>query len=352
MKSLIRLPQDIVIATIVVVAIVFWQRHHSGGSQPPPPVKSVPAARQSAAPPPAMIQTAEKAARSPLDPFDETMALIHMKLRQWSETRTGDRVTQDRLMNELLALLTDDNAAKIIQSLSPEELDGPFGISALFRWMKTDPITAANWVASRPDATEDQAWVVAHNLFADDIDLQNYSDQLPDTGWKQTFLADASLDVLSKQPLEAVALAQQMNPGGARTNVLQTVAADWIGNDPDKALDWITSMNDPAMQEQLISAAAKSYATTDPQLAAEWFVSTVKSAPVLNNTLPSIIDIWAAKDPSTAAGWVAQLPEGNLRDTAIETVASYWQQSDPGAVARWMLTLPESHQAEPAVSSQ
>jgi hypothetical protein len=353
----VKLLRYILIATIVVVGILYWQWNHPPENKLPAPTEVAAMPDQPAGQSLSLIPvvtntvTSNVAISSP-STFEETMALIHLKLRQWSETQTGDRETQDRLQNELLAMLTDDNAAEIIQALSPEELDGPFGISALFHWMKVDPVTAANWIASRPDATEDQAWVVAHNLLADGIDLQNYSDQLPDTGWRQQFLADAGLEVLSKSPNEAISLAQQMNPGSAQTNLLQTVAADWISNDPNKALDWILSVNDPAMQEQLIAAGAKAYATTDPKLAAEWFVSSVKSEAVLNNTLPNIVEIWAAQDSPTAADWVAQLPEGNLKDAALETIASYWQQSDPGAAARWILTLPESDQTEPATYSQ
>jgi len=314
MKSLIRPRQDIVIAAMVVAWIIVWQRHHSRESAPPQPIKSVSISQSisqhPAAPSSAIIQKVEKAAPSTPDSFAETLALIHLKLRQWSETQTGDRVTQDRLMNELLALLTDDNAAAIIQSLSPEELEGPFGISALFRWMKTDPITAANWIASQPDTTEDQAWVVAHNLQTAGVDLQSYSAQLPDTGWKQEFLAEASLDVISKNPQEAVNLAQQMNPGHDQVNLLQTIASDWISNDPNSALDWITSVNDTSLREQLIAAAAKAYATTDPALASEWLISTVKSAGILNSTLPSIMEIWTAKDPTAAANWENQFING------------------------------------------
>jgi hypothetical protein len=323
MKSLIRLPQDLVVAVVVLGIIIFSHRHHTAASKPPTPATVTAVPVQAAKPsldltPGTTRAVTSIAAASAPKTFEETMALIHLKLRQWSETQTGDRETQDRLQNELQAMLTDDNAAKIIQSLSPEELEGPFGTAALFHWMKTDPITAANWIASRPDATEDQAWVVAHNLLTDGVDLHNYSDQLPDTGWKQTFLADAGLAVLSKSPLEAVNLAQQMNPGSAQTNLLQTVASDWISNDPNKALDWILSVNDPAMQEQLIAAGAKAYATSDPQLAAEWLVSTVKSDTVLKNTLPNIIEIWSAKDPDAASRWLLSVSDPASSETPVD----------------------------------
>ena len=307
------------------------------------------------------IQPQPEAPASAPNPTNDTLALIHLKLRQWSETKTGDKETQARLMNELQAMLTDENAAEIMQSLSTEEMDSPLGISALFHWMNVDPLTAANWMAARPDATEDQAWVVAHNLLTDSTNLHSYCDQLPDTGWKQNFLADAGFGVLSKNPVEAINLAQRMDPGSAQTNLLQTVAYDWISRDPNPALDWIMGVNDPSLQERLIAAGAKAVAMTDPSLAAGWLVSGVQSEGLLNDTVPNIVEIWAGKDPSEAANWVAQFPDGVSREAAVNIVSSHWLQSDSGAATAWILTLPErdkiltkliSDQAEPAADSR
>ena len=241
------------------------------------------------------------------DSFAVIMARIHFELREWMQTRTGDRQNEDRLENELLAMLTDANAARILQRLSPEEMDTPLAVSALFRWMKADPLAAADWIAARADATEDQAWVVARNLLAGGIDLENYSVQLPDDKWKQTLLADGCVEVISKNPREAVNLAQQMNAGPEQTDLLRTIASDWISNDPNSALNWIMSVTDPSLREQLIVAAAKAYASVDPRLAAEWLTATVKPDGAWVDALSSIMAAWAAVDPSGAANWEAQI---------------------------------------------
>ena len=151
------MPRYISIVAIAVVGIFLWHGNHPLENKLSMPAAVTAVPDQPAGQLPDLIPVvtdavASNAVASTRDPFEETMALIHLKSRQWSETQTGDRETQDRLQNELLAMLTDDNAAEIIQSLSPEELDSPFGVSALFHWMKMDPVTAANWVASRPDA--------------------------------------------------------------------------------------------------------------------------------------------------------------------------------------------------------
>lgn len=273
--------------------------------------------------------------------FDQTMDLIHSKLRQWSERKTGDRDTEDRLMNELTALLTDENAGKIIKMLSPNELDGPFGTSALFRWMKTDPMTAANWAASRPDATDDQAWVIAHGLLADGIDLQKYAAQLPDTQWKQTYLLDAGIDVLSSNPNEVIALAQQMDPGGAQTNLLQTAVTEWMGSDPGTTMNWITSISDPALRDKLISSGARAYAATDPGQAATWALSAMGAGETQTDTMLSIVNTWCSGNPTEAAAWTGQLPEGGMRTSLVKAVLAQWLQSDPRAAASWAQSLPE-----------
>ena len=59
------------------------------------------------------------------------MAVIHSKLHQWLEAKkNGAEDSETQTMVELQAMLTDTNAAAIIQSLSAEELDTPFGFEA------------------------------------------------------------------------------------------------------------------------------------------------------------------------------------------------------------------------------
>jgi len=331
---------------IVAVTIFFWQQNRPSASR-------TPAQAEIAAPSTGIMEPADSSpgavwtvqvppatGLSP-DSSGDVRTRVHLKLRQWLETKTGDTETQDRLLKELQAMLTDDNVAGIIQSLSSEELATPFGTAALERWLKVDAALAANWIAARPDATENQAWVVARKLLEDPAGLEGYCDQLPDGEWKQNVLNGAGLDVLSRDPVEAIHLAQRMSPDGARTNLLQTVAYDWMNRDPDTALDWIQGVDDPVLQEWLTVAGVKAYAATDPGLAAGWLVSTVKSDAILNETVPNLVEIWSAKDPAAAAGWVARFPKSGARDASVDIITCQWLQLDPEAAIAWILNLPD-----------
>lgn len=332
---------------MAIGGILFWLMRPPPEVARPLPTGIAPAAVLSPRPPdPAPAPTVSASSQQPAvsvtsDPRRELLSLIHAKLDQWYAVETGDTETQDRLTKELIALLSDANAAEIGQSFSSEELNTPFGLAALGRWLDVEAMEAASWVATYPDATETQALVVARGLLRDPARLNAFCAQLPDTEWKQTFLRAAALEGLSQDPLGAINLARNMDPGAAQTDVLQTVAYDWMTRDPAAVSDWMVTVHDPILREQLLSASAKAIAVTDPDLAAGWVSAMIKSEAVAHDAALSVVATWVASDPAKVAAWVAQFPSRGSRDAAITIVARRWLESDPAAAHAWIQTLPE-----------
>jgi hypothetical protein len=50
---------------------------------------------------------------------------------------------------------------------------------------------------------------------------------------------------------------------------------------------------------------------------------------------------WAESDPSAAAAWTSELPEGSLSKAASEQIAIAWANTDLPAAADWVLAMPE-----------
>jgi hypothetical protein len=270
------------------------------------------------------------------------MTLLHAKLSQWLQARqngSDDLASQDRLVQEMLALVTDKNVAEIIQSLSAKEMDTPFGESALHHWMQVDPVKVTDWIATRAETTDAQTLAVADDWVAHRAGLQQCLDQLPNTEWKQNFLSDLSSEMSVKDPQSAIKMAQQMHPGPAQTYSLQAVACNWVSTDPDAAMGWVASVQDASLREQLIAASAQSYALTDPAQAAAWLVSDVKSPQIEHDAALNILRTWVTKDPAQAANWVAQFPEGSTKAAAVQIVAQRWQQTDQAAATAWIQHL-------------
>jgi len=265
---------------------------------------------------------------------------VHSKLLQLQRIKTGDSRTRDRLLDELAALLTDDNVVEIIQSLSAQELGSPFGTAALDRWLELDAMQAARWIAACTP-TDEHALLVARKLLQRSASPEVFCDQLPDSAWKQTLLAEAAREIVAQNPAEAIAFGQRMNPGASRNDVLQTVAYDWMTHDPSSATAWIVSTNDSILREQLLAVGAKAIAVTDPDMAAGWLTSAVKSEDLLTETARSVAEMWAARSPADAAKWVAQLTTEKTRVAGENVVLDDWIGSDPGAAIAWAQTLPE-----------
>jgi hypothetical protein len=275
------------------------------------------------------------------DVLADTMASLRSKMRQSLATDADNEDERARLLREMLALVTDENVAEIIQSLSPEEMSTLFGAGALHHWMQVDPVKATSWLAARPETTDQQTLAVADDWIATPQGMQDCIDQLPPTEWKQTFLADLGSEMSVKDPRAALGLAQQMTPGKAQENLLQSVACNWVETDPNAALSWVSGVSDPALRDQLVAAAVQAYALVDPAQAATWLVSEVKSGQAINDAAVNITESWAAKDPVAAANWAAQFPSGETRDSAVNTVLVYWLQADRSAAMAWIQSLPE-----------
>ena len=275
----------------------------------------------------------------PLNPLGDRLAALRTKLHQWEESQMHDPDNEDgrnKLLAEMLGMVTDENVADIMKSLSAEELNTPFGIGALHHWMQVDSITATRWLAAQPGSSAEQMLAVAEDWTENPDGLQRYLDQLPQSAWKQNFLEQASSAALSVDPADAIKLAGEMDSGDAQTNLLRSVACKWISIDPNAALDWITSVNDPSLREQLIASAAQSYALTDPSLSMDWLVSGVKSDAIAKDAVCNILETWVSTDPPSAANWVSGLPGGDLKTTASKIVFAHWSQIDPDAANAWV----------------
>jgi hypothetical protein len=278
----------------------------------------------------------------PTSPLEQLVSALHAKISQYKASEVedpDDETGRESRLKEMLALVTDANVAEIIHSLSAEEMNTPFGQGALHHWMQVDSVTASNWLAARPETTNDQTLTVANDWIQNRDGLTKYLEQLPDTPWKQSLLENVSSETAIKDPMAAIKLAQQMKPGDAQTNLLRAVACGWVSKDPNAALDWITSVTDPTLREQLTASAVQSYAVTDPAQAAIWLVQEVKSGELVKAAALNILNTWVITDPAAAADWAARFPEGDLKANAVQIVATRWQQTDPDAATAWIQSL-------------
>ncbi|HLX68769.1 MAG TPA: hypothetical protein VKV04_03990, partial [Verrucomicrobiae bacterium] len=103
------------------------------------------------------------------DPLAATMISLRTKMRQWQDSLMADADNEEeraRLLQEMLALVTDENVAQVVQSLSVEEMNTDFGSGALHHWMQADPVNATDWLATRAGTTLQQTLSAADDWIA------------------------------------------------------------------------------------------------------------------------------------------------------------------------------------------
>jgi len=134
---------------------------------------------------------------------------------------------------------------------------------------------------------------------------------------------------------QAVAYAERMPEGNAKTNALRNLASAWAGNDPRGAIGWATRFADQAYPSPFTQAIVK-WAETDAKGAAT-YVSALNPGSLQQQTAASVASVWARSDPAAAMSWVDGFPQGEPRSNAVRNVATTWAGQDPDAAADWVL---------------
>jgi hypothetical protein len=328
---------------VIALAIILWWAATRSFETAPPLAASHPAAVATLAVARASAPAAAVALPEPEFPAidEQSLALLHVKLSRWMTSLTDDGPDQPQLLAELVGSLTDDNVAAITRSLSAAELKSEFGMAALARWLAVDRMQAARWMSTCSETTEAQGWLVARRLLENTSDLKKYCAELPQSAWKQNVLIGACLKILSRDPIGALNLAQQLDAGVARDNLLRSVAYDWTAADPAASMKWIAGVSDPLLRDQLLAATANAIAASDPDLAGDLLIATINSKEVFSSAFPNIVETWASRDAAAVAAWVRTVPDGPVRDTILEIVARNWLRSNPDAATGWLRSLPQ-----------
>lgn len=192
------------------------------------------------------------------------LAGFAQRLRALQTVQTEDTATAARLLQELLAYVTDANVEDIVKSLSGPELDTTFGLEALRRWMRVDPIVAADWLGARSDRHDAHVWIVATELARDNDALDGFIQLTADASWKQGVLHHAGRELADRDPVKAITLATLLPPGNERTDLLETTIYSWAYADSVAARNWLSAQPPSDQRTRLEGIAAKALSIKYP----------------------------------------------------------------------------------------
>ena len=220
-------------------------------------------------------------------------------------------------------LSLEDLTRLTIRALSSDDEDVPeHAIAHLLPALAQRDVVAAARVADlfvdspfRPQILSviARAWTDHNRMHALD-----WAQNLPDTNERENVLIEIFSRISQSDPAEAVRLRQQLTQEPGEDGELTNLAQRWAETDLSAVLGWTDSLPPGAQRDQLTARAAFIQSQNHPAEAAQLVLDRIPRGDAQTEALISVVHQWARRDPVAAAAWVERIPEGLLRDRAIQ----------------------------------
>lgn len=238
-----------------------------------------------------------------------------------------DPARREKQIEWLTDSIDGRNMAVMLRFLSDEarqnELCRDLTLRMIRRWAGNDPSAASRWAAglTSPPEREDAIQTVAISWASRDLDgSARWARQLPGDAERQRALISAAYEASRRTPVAALHLAADLPGSQPRDEMILHAARQWAANDPKQAIDWGQKIQDQTLRNQVLGAIVTSWSETDPHAAAVAAVSLLPPGRQQNDAVVGIVKRWKQQEPQPAAAWVAQFPQGSLRQTALESL--------------------------------
>jgi hypothetical protein len=235
-------------------------------------------------------------------------------------------------------------------------------------WAGQDPQAALAWANTLPSGPERDTAIGSAVDALGETDLKqamDYINSLPLSTERSSSISILAESLGFNNHEAAAAFVQQLPEGQDKQQAERGIALAWAGSDPAGAVAFAESLPETTpnsesifdyignkwteygsgFQDALAAAANMTEGSNRDAFLGGVFNGTVKNSPVdaekLIPSLPAgqqtaaanqVTVALASTDSSTAAAWMASLPEGVASTKTINTVVSGWALSDPTAM--------------------
>ncbi len=275
-KNSVMAKRIILAVAICGGGLMAW--HLLGGTGEGPSLADARENSQAGSPAASRLKTPARAKAAPRDP---TAALLKA-LRSGS---TDDRsLALDVLLPDLM-LRDLPAAAAFACALEPHESREPLLLLVADKWASSDPdVAAAFWATHLKDRSEISACISA-----------------------------TCRQVARTHPSHAITLAQ----AHGEDQLTAEIAGLWVTRNRPEAEAWIERLPDAGERERHWSAAVLALAETSPLEAATLAAERIPAGAAQEEAIIAALHQWIRRDPSAAAAWVKDFPEGPLRERAL-----------------------------------
>jgi len=239
--------------------------------------------------------------------------------------RESTPIMREDMIAAFLASITADEMPgwlSYLQSATPVELAQDLSHRLIRQWTDATPGKASAWIATLPPnqqsaMLDDVVIVWANN---DPTNAMNWARSLPDSAVRGQALTSVASETIRSQPLMALEIALDLPSGQQRDDLIQRGAMQWASVDAASAVAWVEQIPAGDLRNQTLSSVAIVWSASEPVAAANLALKNLPPGRSLDDTVISIVQRWAQREPEAAMAWVEQFPVGPLRETAVENL--------------------------------
>jgi hypothetical protein len=151
----------------------------------------------------------------------------------------------------------------------------------------------------------------------DPIGARQWAEQLPDSDERNSALTDVCFQIAETDPRSAVQLADQYGISNLNGTMFANLVQRWAEQDFEAALVWAEKRPNGELRNQMLVRAAMVLAEDSPSDAAQMIANELPSGGTQNEAALTVLHQWAKSDLSAASEWAARFPVGPLRDRAM-----------------------------------
>ena len=222
-------------------------------------------------------------------------------------------LTRSRAFAKLLESMTPENAGALMESLKSNRAGGDEMRLFLYAW-----------------GAMDSAGALAH---AETLEGRD----------KTRFLQSALPGWASKNPDAAIAWLNTMAEGEEKERYRGSLVSGLADRDIGLATSYVLARGaagDKEADEYIETIAMEQLRKNGPAASVLWGES-LPEGPLKNEALEEIADAYVQRDPAAAAAWAEKYATANTGAGIVEEIGEEWAQRDPKAAVTWLNGLPD-----------
>ena len=200
---------------------------------------------------------------------------------------------------------------------------GPGVIQAPARaeWDTDRPLKVLPVLAEKP-SKEELGKEALKRAAANPDEAVIWAQSLAEPGDRETALLAVASEMVRDHPRHALELGVELSASEPRDELLERATREWAGQDPHAAVEWAKSLPESTLRQRLLGGAVLEWSQTEPREAAALAIETLEPGRPLENLIVGIVQRWVQTEPDEASAWVADFPDGPLKDAAEANLAA------------------------------